>query len=165
MEANSPTNTAVTDTSPALHSGVSNDDSAMQHSTVEAEDISADDESSSSSSSDSDSDSEPDHDDMAFNASDYSDDEPMTEGAPTTRNEVLNPPPAQPPLTQLPPTTALRPLGLVHAHVDSSLTIRASTAGVHRVLDADTLVALADGRVVGVISDVFGPVTQPMYSV
>ncbi|KAJ2787790.1 hypothetical protein GGI15_000422 [Coemansia interrupta] len=163
MEANLPTNAAATDAQPAIDSEVANDCPAMSHSSVPvAEDVSADDESSSSSSSSSDSD---EGDAIAFNASDYSDDEPMTDDAPMTRNELPNPPPTLPPITHLPSTATLHPLGHVHAHVDSSLTIRGAAPGVTRVLDVDTLVALEDRRVVGVIAEVFGPVAQPMYSV
>ncbi|KAJ1851362.1 hypothetical protein LPJ73_003061 [Coemansia sp. RSA 2703] len=160
METNSPSNASFTATPASAIDATPSVETTQPTASFPEANSEADDESSSSDTSDA-----TDDEGVEFHASDFSDDEPMDEGAPVTRNEVVNPTISAPPVTQLPTSTALHPLGTVHAHVGNSVTILAHTHGLQRVLDADTLVAQADGTVVGVVFEVFGPVTQPMYSV
>ncbi|KAI7834523.1 Gar1/Naf1 RNA binding region-domain-containing protein [Kickxella alabastrina] len=105
---------------------------------------------------------------MADLEMDYDDeDDMMTGGAnlPLTRHEVLNPQIAAPPITQLPQDIDLRALGTVHSLVDNSIIIQAHVSGEQHVLDSDSLVILSDRSVLGLVFDVFGPVTRPMYTV
>ncbi|KAJ1641982.1 hypothetical protein LPJ64_006123 [Coemansia asiatica] len=95
-------------------------------------------------------------------------DDPMsghTEGIPATRHEVTNPLVPALPIERLPETSVLRDLGKVHSIVDCSVTIQAHISGEKHVLDSDSLVVMEDRRVLGLIFDVFGPVSRPMYTV
>ncbi|KAJ2227041.1 hypothetical protein IWW45_007197 [Coemansia sp. RSA 485] len=103
------------------------------------------------------------------NYDDDDEDDPMSgnhpESIPSTRNEVTNPQVPALPINQLPEPTQLHPLGIVHSIVDCSVTIKAHTSGDKHVLDSESLVVLGDKQVLGQIFDVFGPVSQPMYSI
>ncbi|KAJ2769433.1 hypothetical protein IWQ56_002553 [Coemansia nantahalensis] len=82
-----------------------------------------------------------------------------------TRHEVPEPAVPAPPITQIPETAQLCALGAVHSVVGSSVIVQAHISGEKHVLDSESLVAFADGRVLGLLCDVFGPVAQPMYTV
>ncbi|KAJ1882207.1 hypothetical protein LPJ57_001092 [Coemansia sp. RSA 486] len=103
------------------------------------------------------------------NYDDDDEDDPMSgnhpESIPSTRNEVTNPQVPALPINQLPEPTQLHPLGTVHSIVDCSVTIKAHISGDKHVLDSESLVVLGDKQVLGQIFDVFGPVSQPMYSI
>ncbi|KAJ2076711.1 hypothetical protein H4R24_005546 [Coemansia sp. RSA 988] len=83
----------------------------------------------------------------------------------TTRHELLNPPVPELTITQLPDSAQLCALGAIRSIVGSSITIEAHISGETHVLDTESLVAFDNRKVLGMISDVFGPVTRPMYAV
>ncbi|KAJ2911266.1 hypothetical protein GGI21_000049 [Coemansia aciculifera] len=139
-----------------------------------------DDDSSSSSSSDLDSDSSMDEDseddedeedgDNDTTHMAVSDDDDEGGGAaaaiPTTRNEILDAQIQQPTLSALPATAPLTSLGTIHSIVDNAVVIiQAHISGERHVLDTESILAFDDRQVLGLVHDVFGPVTRPMYTV
>ncbi|KAI9482400.1 hypothetical protein LPJ78_003013 [Coemansia sp. RSA 989] len=123
---------------------------------------------SSSSDSDLDVDSDSDMDDQQRDLLQIMDEDEDDEPVSTvikTRNEVVNPEVPAPPISQLPDTAELCCLGAVHSIVDSSVIIQANSSGEVHVLDSDSLIAFDDRKVLGVVFDIFGPVTRPMYTV
>ncbi|PIA17068.1 NAF1-domain-containing protein [Coemansia reversa NRRL 1564] len=133
----------------------------------------SDTESSASTSSDLDinTDNEADSDgqsDILQMIADDDEDEEFTTGTATTlvtRHELSNPPVPELTITQLPDTAQLCDLGAIHSIVGSSITIQAHISGETHVLDSESLVAFENRKVLGMISDVFGPVARPMYTV
>ncbi|KAJ2455626.1 hypothetical protein EV183_000725 [Coemansia sp. RSA 2336] len=123
---------------------------------------------SSSSDSDLDVDSDSDTDDRQRDLlqimDEDEDDEPVS-AVVKTRNEVVNPEVPAPPISQLPGNAELCCFGTVHSIVDSSVIIQANSSGEAHVLDSDSLIAFDDRKVLGVVFDIFGPVTRPMYTV
>ncbi|KAJ2848605.1 hypothetical protein IWW36_003199 [Coemansia brasiliensis] len=129
---------------------------------------SADSDDSSSSDSDLDVDSDSDMDDKQrdlLQIMEEDEDDDPTSTVVKTRNEVVNPEVSAPPISQLPDTAELCSLGTVHSIVDNSVIIQANTSGEVHVLDSDSLVAFDDRKVLGMVFDIFGPVTRPMYTV
>ncbi|KAJ2747589.1 hypothetical protein GGI20_000414 [Coemansia sp. BCRC 34301] len=86
-------------------------------------------------------------------------------GVPTTRNEVLDPQIPEPTMTELPATAPLTSLGTIHSIVDNSVIIQAHISGERHVLDAESILSFDDRKVLGLVYDVFGPVSRPMYTV
>ncbi|KAJ1961665.1 hypothetical protein GGI12_003118 [Dipsacomyces acuminosporus] len=82
-----------------------------------------------------------------------------------TRNEITSPVIPAVSITQLPDTAQLVELGAIHSIVDSSVIIEAHSSGESHVLDAESIVAFGDRRVLGSVFDVFGPISRPLYSV
>ncbi|KAJ1727848.1 hypothetical protein LPJ61_004359 [Coemansia biformis] len=82
-----------------------------------------------------------------------------------TRHEITNPTVPEPPIAQVPDSAQLCALGAIHSIVGSSVIIQAHISGETHVLDSESLVAFADGKVLGMVFDVFGPVARPMYTV
>ncbi|KAJ1903973.1 hypothetical protein LPJ81_002769 [Coemansia sp. IMI 209127] len=95
------------------------------------------------------------------------DDEMVDAGGngPSTRNEVVDPQVNRPTIDVVPETATLSELGVVQSIVGSSVIIRAHRSAERQVVDSESVVALADRRVVGLVFDVFGPVTRPLYAV
>ncbi|KAJ2806833.1 hypothetical protein H4R20_001539 [Coemansia guatemalensis] len=116
---------------------------------------------------DSEADSDGQSDIMQMIADDDEDDDlaPGTATTLVTRHELLNPPVPELTITQLPDTAQLCALGAIHSIVGSSVTIEAHISGEMHVLDTESLVAFDNRKVLGMISDVFGPVARPMYAV
>jgi H/ACA ribonucleoprotein complex non-core subunit NAF1 len=81
-----------------------------------------------------------------------------------TRNE-MELPTVEPIVIEVPENAVLSPVGTVHGVVDRFVIIQGYDAGDVKVLDCDTVVFLSDKTIVGAVFDVFGPVTNPMYSV
>ncbi|KAJ2556640.1 hypothetical protein EV175_001870 [Coemansia sp. RSA 1933] len=84
---------------------------------------------------------------------------------PATRNEVVDPQISRPTIDVVPETSALSELGVIQSVVESSVIIRAHSSAERQVVDSGNIVALGNRRVLGLVFEVFGPVTQPMYTV
>ncbi|KAJ1729586.1 hypothetical protein LPJ72_004898 [Coemansia sp. Benny D160-2] len=92
---------------------------------------------------------------------------------PATRNEQVDPQIARPTIDVIPAAATLRELGVIQAVVGPSVIIRAHHSPDNQaqnqnqmvVVDCESVVALGNRRVLGLVFDVFGPVTQPMYTV
>ncbi|KAJ2656171.1 hypothetical protein IWW48_005173 [Coemansia sp. RSA 1200] len=110
-------------------------------------------------------------------AEDDDDDEMMgiagESAGPATRNEQVDPQIARPTIDVIPTTATLRELGVIQAVVGPSVIIRAHHSPDSKsqsqnqvvVVDCESVVALGNRRVLGLVFDVFGPVTRPMYTV
>ncbi|KAJ2162443.1 hypothetical protein GGF46_000684 [Coemansia sp. RSA 552] len=132
-------------------------------------DSSHSDSSSSSSESDFDADmadDDDDSDDEGTGAQHMDDgDHGASQAVAATRHEVVNPAIPEPSISEVPDTTQLCALGVIHSVVGSSVTIQAHISGETHVLDAESVIAFEDRKVLGLVFDVFGPVTRPMYTV
>ncbi|KAJ2712403.1 hypothetical protein H4R19_002772 [Coemansia spiralis] len=144
----------------------------VEQADADADGESSDTDSSMSSGSDFDVDSDDDQDgnaqrDKSINRmiADDDDDEGSGTAVLATRHEVPEPAVAVPPIAQIPETAQLCALGAIHSIVGSSVIIQAHISGETHVLDSESLVAFADGKVLGMLYDVFGPVARPMYTV
>jgi H/ACA ribonucleoprotein complex non-core subunit NAF1 len=56
-------------------------------------------------------------------------------------------------------------LGVVEGIVESTVLIKAKVSGEYQVLEAGSLLCLKDRAVVGVVTELFGRVEQPMYTI
>ncbi|KAJ2253617.1 hypothetical protein GGI13_002600 [Coemansia sp. RSA 455] len=123
----------------------------------------------SSSSSDSDMEDEDDRANMLKMIADGDDDDedqaPNSNSVPATRNEVLDPQIPELTMTELPATAQLTSLGTIHSIVDNAVIIQANISGERHVLDAESILSFDDRKVLGLVYDVFGPVSRPMYTV
>ncbi|KAH8880298.1 NAF1-domain-containing protein [Thozetella sp. PMI_491] len=83
---------------------------------------------------------------------------------PRTKNEIeLVPLPI--PSVVINPTDEIREIGIVHCITGQWITIRGMGAGLSTPLDIGTVLCLEDRRVIGAVSDLFGPVNFPFYRV
>ncbi|KAJ2001531.1 hypothetical protein GGI04_001148 [Coemansia thaxteri] len=125
-------------------------------------------DSSSSSSSDEDEDSDID---MRNNAADAESDIDSDDSSGPhnqrhrTRNEEAEAPVLEASIKELPEGSTLTSLGAIRSVVDGSVVIQAHISGERHVLDIGSVLAFDDRRVLGVVHDVFGPVSRPMYTV
>ncbi|KAJ2862679.1 hypothetical protein GGH94_004127 [Coemansia aciculifera] len=175
MEEDQPTNDARVDESIARLLQTVKEVNALITTapTVKEEPDTMDDASESSdldSSSSSDSDME-DEDDranmlkMIADGDDDDEDQAPNNSVPATRNEVLDPQIPELTMTELPATAQLTSLGTIHSIVDNSVIIQANISGERHVLDAESILSFDDRKVLGLVYDVFGPVSRPMYTV
>ncbi|KAI9506278.1 hypothetical protein GGI25_002276 [Coemansia spiralis] len=88
----------------------------------------------------------------------------METEAPATRNEIVDPEITRPAVAQV-PIEELQLLGTIHTRVDASVLIRSAVSGEASVLDTGSLVCFGDGTTMGLVFDVFGPITRPWYAV
>ncbi|KAJ2732798.1 hypothetical protein IW152_003522 [Coemansia sp. BCRC 34962] len=124
----------------------------------------------SSSSSDSDMEDESEDDranvlKMIAEGEDDDEDQQPSNSAPATRNEILDPLIPELTMTELPATAQLTSLGAIHSIVANSVIIQAHISGERHVLDSESVLCFDNRRVLGLIYDVFGPVSRPMYTV
>ncbi|KAJ1667827.1 hypothetical protein IW140_001378 [Coemansia sp. RSA 1813] len=87
------------------------------------------------------------------------------DNGPSTRNEVVDPLVSKPSMDVVPETATLSELGVIQSIVGSAVIIRAHQSAERQVVDSESIVALSDRRVLGLVFDVFGPITRPMYTV
>ncbi|KAJ2845900.1 hypothetical protein GGI22_006407 [Coemansia erecta] len=133
------------------------------------EDASDEAESRSSDLDSSDTSDDDDNDDKLLRLIEEADDEDemadVGGNGPSTRNEVVDPHVNRPTIDVVPETATLSELGVIQSIVGASVIIRAHRSAERQVIDSESVVALGDRRVVGLVFDVFGPVTRPLYSV
>ncbi|KAJ2688645.1 hypothetical protein IWW39_002042 [Coemansia spiralis] len=102
---------------------------------------------------------------MIAEGDDDDEDQLPNNSVPVTRNEVLDPQIPELTMTELPDTAQLTSLGAIHSIVANSVIIQAHISGERHVLDSESVLCFDDRRVLGLVYDVFGPVSRPMYTV
>ena len=95
---------------------------------------------------------------------DDEDDEGISAASPLRTKHEL-PPTAIPPIPPftVSPTDTLVPCGTITALVDTNVIVQCHPGG--RALDLGSAVCMGDRRALGRVDEVFGPVSEPMYSV
>ncbi|KAJ2816768.1 hypothetical protein FBU31_006464 [Coemansia sp. 'formosensis'] len=102
---------------------------------------------------------------MIAEGDDDDEDQVPSNSVPVTRNEVVDLQIPELTIRELPETAQLTSLGTIHSIVDHSVIIQAHISGERHVLDSESILSFDNRKVLGLVYDVFGPVSRPMYTV
>ncbi|KAJ2988110.1 hypothetical protein HDV02_005813 [Globomyces sp. JEL0801] len=81
-----------------------------------------------------------------------------------SKNE-MDLPPVEPIDVVIPEDAILLPIGSIVSKVGDTILVEAFESGEEKVLDIDSVLVFEDKTILGKISDTFGPVLQPFYSI
>ncbi|KAJ1675443.1 hypothetical protein EV182_001255, partial [Spiromyces aspiralis] len=84
---------------------------------------------------------------------------------PRSKHEVVDPEVPKLDITHIPDNMRMVPLGAVHSIVEKTVVVESFMDGKMQILGEGSVVAFEDRRILGTIFEVFGPVSQPLYSI